>query len=80
VALGVVQNTVAGTPEAADVNQEYERYIERELVSEARSYYNAAFASAQSGDRAAALEYAGRAARHTIMKEKAAELVAALKK
>ncbi|MBI2219775.1 MAG: hypothetical protein HYU53_01050 [Acidobacteria bacterium] len=79
-ALDTVRNTVAGTPDAVEVSAEYSGYIERELVSEARSYYNAAYAAAQAGDRAQALAHASRAAEHAIMREKAADLIAALKK
>ena len=78
--LDVVRNTVAGTAEADEVSADYARYVERELVSEARSYYNAAYAAAQTGDRAQALAHAARAAEHAIMKNKAAELIATLKK
>jgi hypothetical protein len=36
--------------------------------------------AAQLGDRARGIEYAERAAQHAIMKDKAAELIAALRK
>jgi tetratricopeptide (TPR) repeat protein len=78
--LGAFQATVEGTAERAALDANYQRLIEQQLVGESRSYYNAAFASAQRGERDRAIEYAERAAQHPVMKSKAAELIAALKK
>ncbi|MGE5813310.1 MAG: hypothetical protein ACM36C_02380, partial [Acidobacteriota bacterium] len=64
----------------ATLDSDYSRTIEQQLVGEARSYYNAAYACAQRGEREQALEYAQRAEQHPFMKTKAAELIAALKK
>ena len=64
----------------ASLDSEYSRSIEQQLVSEARSYYNAAYACAQRGERDQAISYAERAEQHAFMKAKAADLIAALKK
>lgn len=66
--------------ERTSIDSEYGQLIDQQLVSEARSYYNAAYTSAQRGDRDRALEYAERAEEHPFTKVKAAELIAALKK
>lgn len=78
--LGEAQKTSEGQEERAALDDDYARLIEQQLVSEARSYYNAAYAAAQRGNRDRALEYAERAEQHAFMKTKAAELIAALKK
>ena len=66
--------------EVGALASEYQRAIDDQLVSEARSYYNAAYSGAQLGRRTEAIGFATRAAEHAIMKEKAAELIAALNK
>jgi tetratricopeptide (TPR) repeat protein len=71
---------IADQHDRASVDTDYSQTIEQQLVSEARSCYNAAYAFAQLGQREQALEYAQRAEQHPFMKAKAAELIAALKK
>lgn len=78
--LGALQQ-VTDTPEdRSALDTEYGRSIDQQLVAESRSYYNAAYACAQLKDRDRAIDYAERAGQHAVMKEKAAQLVAALKK
>lgn len=77
--LQTLANTLDAADDLAGTEAEYLQLIERQLVSEARSYYNAAYACARHGDRARALEFAGLAARHAVMKEKAEQLIQALK-
>ena len=78
--LGEAQKAAEGKEERTALDADYARLIEQQLVSEARSYYNAAYAAAEQGNRDQALAYAERAEQHEFMKAKAAELIAALKK
>lgn len=77
--LEAAQQAGETADERAAIAADYQYSIEQQLVSEARSYYNAAYACAQLKDRGRAIDYAERAARHAVMKEKAAQLIAALK-
>lgn len=78
--LGALQQTVDTPDERTALDAQYQQSIEQQLVSEARSYYNAAYACAQLKERDRAIDYAERAGQHAVMKDKAAQLVAALKK
>jgi tetratricopeptide (TPR) repeat protein len=77
---GVFQQVTDTPEERAALDAEYQQSIEQQLVAEARSYYNAAYACAQLKERDRAIDYAERAGQHAVMKEKAAQLIAALKK
>ncbi len=78
--LAALQPAMEGADERAALDREYQQSIEQQLVSEARSYYNAAYACAQMKERDRAIDYAERAGQHAVMKEKAAQLIAALRK
>jgi tetratricopeptide (TPR) repeat protein len=78
-----LQRVQTSNPDAQDVaavTAEYQRQIDEALAQEARSLFNVAYASAQIGERDRALNFAGRAAAHPLMNEKATALIAALKK
>jgi tetratricopeptide (TPR) repeat protein len=78
--LAEAGKVVSDEHDRAALDADYARLIDQQLVSEARSYYNAAYACAQRGDRDRALEFAERAEQHPFMKAKAEELITALKK
>jgi tetratricopeptide (TPR) repeat protein len=78
--LAEAGKVVSDEHDRAALDADYARLIDQQLASEARSYYNAAYACAQRGDRDRALEFAERAEQHPFMKTKAEELITALKK
>lgn len=69
---------LADDAERATLSSDYAKLIARDERAAARSAYNVAYASAQSGDKARALAFAERAMADEEMRPKAEELIAAL--
>lgn len=78
--LKKVRAANADDPDAGAIAAEYQRQADEALAQEARSLFNVAYAAAQRGERDRALDFAGRAAAHPLMNEKATALIAAVKK
>jgi tetratricopeptide (TPR) repeat protein len=78
--LAQLRRTLDPGEELDDVERDYAMTIDENVASEARALFNVAYAHAQLGELAAALEFAQRAAGHGAMSARAEELIAAIRK